>query len=86
MSLITGNRGETTVTDWVNQVAVCLPVSSHFEGMPEPLLHVGLEAEALGRELQGSKKAMVYRQGRGIAPQGGRTRLSEDLAIPVQLS
>lgn len=46
MPLITGNKGETTVTDWFKQVAVCLPEGSHFEGMPEPLLHVGLKAEA----------------------------------------
>lgn len=46
MSLIIGDNGETTETDWFSQVAVCLPVGSLFEGVLEPLLHVGLEAEA----------------------------------------
>lgn len=41
VALITGNKGET-----FNQIAVCLPVGSQFEGMPELFGACRLEAEA----------------------------------------
>lgn len=47
VALITGSKGET-----FNQIAVCLPVGSQFEGMPELFGACRLEAEAWAGNLR----------------------------------